>query len=98
MKYFKRPTNYQCVVRQSDDTLYAYNGYTRDTYTLINWEWKKTYTHSSSSYFNYNGYICLSDEYVVPNQTMNFFILPAVLIVLCLFKVIMNMFMGGVKR
>lgn len=97
LTYFKKPIGYQCVVRQNDDTLYAYQGYNRDTYNLINGQWKKTYSYSSSTYHSYSGYNCLSDEYIVPNSILAAMFLPATLFILAFFKVIMNMFMG-IKR
>lgn len=92
MDWFKKPTGYQCVTRQSDDTLFAYTGYTRDTYTLINFKWTKTYSYSSSSYQSYSGYSCLSDPYIIPNSTMTAFLFPASLFVLAFFSVISRIF------
>lgn len=96
MDYFNLPSGYACITRQNDDTLIGhYSGYyTRDTLTLINWKWVKTSTSTSTYPSHPSNYSCLNLSRYVPNSTMNALILPAVIIVLCLFKVIMNMFMG----
>lgn len=86
IQYFKKPTGYQCITRQNDDTLYAYQGYNRDTFNLINGQWMKTYAYTSSSYYSYSGYSCISDEYIVPNSVLSAMFLPATLFILAFLK------------
>lgn len=89
---YELPTGYQCITRSNDGNyLYAYNSNIRDTYGINGFSWQKISTNYNSSLPNSS--VCLeSPQY--PNQFAQSLILPATLIVLAFFKIILNMFMG----
>lgn len=89
---YELPAGYTCVTRSNDGSyLYGYTNNTRDTYTVNGFTWQKIAT---SSYYQLpDSSVCLSgNQYPLAFTTS--LILPAVLIVLCFFKVILNMIMG----
>lgn len=100
MDYFKLPTGYRCIVPASATTqnsIYAYNLRERDTYDLVGFDWVKT-RHNTYTYDqDLSQYICLTQEKLVPTDVMSNFILPAVILVVVFFGLILKMFMG-VKR
>lgn len=95
MDYFKLPTGYDCIVPNATDTqFYAYNRRVRDTFVLTGFDWRLN-THTT---FNYDQdlsqYNCYSGEKLVPTSVLTSCILPATIIVLCFFSLILKMFMG----
>lgn len=97
MDYFKLPTGYRCIVPASagsQTTIYAYNLRERDTYDLVGYEWVKT-RHVTYNYDqDLSSYLCLTQEKLVPTSTLDVFVLPATLLVICFFNLILKMFMG----
>lgn len=92
---FSLPSGYQCITRSNDGNyLYAYNNSIRHTYSLNGLTWQKI---GSTQYSNIpDSAVCVEGSQY-PNQMANSLILPATIIVICVFKLILNMFMG-VKR
>lgn len=90
------PSGYSCITRSNDGNyLYAYSGSTRDTYGINGFSWQKI---ASSDYNTIpSSAVCLSGNQY-PNEMVNSLILPATIIVLCFFGVILNMFMGVRRR
>lgn len=89
---YELPSGYSCVTRSNDGSyLYGYNSGVRDTYTINGAKWQKISTSYSSSLPN--SPVCLSGNQF-PASFFPSLILPATLIVLAFFKVILNMFMG----
>ena len=97
MDYFKLPENYQCIVpasTSSQTSIYAYNARERDQYDLVGYNWVKT-RHQTYNYDqDLSTLICLNQEKLVPTDTLNSFILPATIFVICFFNLILKMFMG----
>lgn len=89
---FAVPSGYDCITTSGGNTLSAYGGGFRDTYTLIGFDWVKT-AHSNYNY-GYGDSVCYAGDKIIPSSIQAEFILPAVIIVLCFFKLILNMFMG----
>lgn len=97
MDYFKLPTGYACIVpasTTSQTTIYAYNSRERDRYDLIGFDWVKTQHTTYNNPQDLSSYLCLSQEKLVPTDTLNLCILPATILVLCFFNLILKMFMG----
>ena len=97
MAYFELPTGYRCLTpasATSEQTIYAYNSRERDTYDLIGFDWVKT-RHLTYNYDqDLSSYQCLTQSKLVPTTVLQSMILPATLIVICFFTIILNMFMG----
>lgn len=94
---FEIPQGYSCVVpaySSASNSLYAYNSRVRDTYDLIGFNWVRT-RHLTTNYDqDLSSYECLTVDKVVPSEVLVHFVLPATLIVLCFFALIIKMFMG----
>lgn len=91
---FELPTGYECLVPSAQGyTVTAYKPNQRSTYQLIGFDWIETARVYSTS-LTYPTVACYEQSQLVPADVKVQFILPAVLIILCFFKVIMNMFMG----
>lgn len=94
---FELPTGYQCIIpasTTSQTTIYAYNLRERDRYDLIGFDWVKTQHNSFNVNQDLSSYICLTQEKLVPTDALLGFVLPATLIVLAFFNIILKMFMG----
>lgn len=92
MDYYKLPDGYSCIDVVNDDTLYAYLSNRRDTYRLNGFKWEKT-AETSYSY----GVACnygFKSGYYVPHDHSAAMILPAILVVLAIFHIILNFFKG----
>lgn len=90
--WFERPSNYDCVVRNSDTQLYGYRNNVRDTFIPNGLYWQKTATSSYNTIPN--GSVCLSDSPVYPSALLSPLLVSATLVVLCFFSLIIKMFMG----
>lgn len=97
---FELPTGYSCIVpasATSSSTIYAYTSRSRDTFDLLGFDWVKT-RHVTYNYDqDLSSYLCLDQSKLVPTSVLESFVLPATLIVLCFFAIIIKMYMG-VKR
>lgn len=94
---FELPTGYSCIVpasTTSQTTIYAYNRRIRDRFDLIGFDWVKTQTTSYSYDQDLSSLLCLTQEKLVPTDVGVHFVLPAVILVLAFFSVVMKMFMG----
>lgn len=89
---FEVPTGYNCITTSGGTTLTAYTNTYRDTYTLIGFDWVRTQRTTGNQ--NYSTLVCYEGSKIIPSNVQAEFILPATIIVLCLFKLILNMFMG----
>ncbi len=92
---YELPSGYTCITRSNDGSyLYGYRDNTRDTYTVNGFSWQKIATSYNSQ--TPNSSVCLQvNQY--PNSFTNSLIMPATLIVLCFFGVVLKMF-NGVHR
>lgn len=88
MTWFSIPEGYQCVVRNNDTTLFAYQGSRRDTYTLNGLSWQKTATSSSTNYPSNT--VCISTPQI-PSSVHTGLIVGGVLIMLAFFSFIAKM-------
>lgn len=95
MDYFKLPTGYDCIVPNASDTqFYAYKSRARDTYVLTGYDWRLN-THTTTNYDqDLTQYNCYVSDKLVPTSVLNNMILPAVIVVLCFFSLVLKMFMG----
>lgn len=89
---FEVPSGYDCITTSGGTTLTAYTNNSRDTFTLIGFDWVKTQHYTGSQ--NYSNLVCYEGAKIIPSSVQVEFVLPAVIIMLCFFKVILNMFMG----
>lgn len=90
------PTGYNCITTSGGNQLTAYTNTSRDVYTLIGYDWVRT-SHTTGSQ-NYSSLVCYTGEKLVPADIQIQFVLPATLILLAFFHVILNMFMGVRRR
>lgn len=94
---FDLPSGYSCVVPAfsgATNSLYAYTSRSRDTFDLVGFNWVKT-RHITYNYDqDLSSYVCLTVDKVIPSEVQVGFILPATIIVLCFFNIILKMFMG----
>lgn len=92
--YYKIPTGYSCISIVDDSSFFAYKNNQRDTYRLNGFKWQKVgqTTYNNSYYYNcdhnYNG------SHFVPSSHAAAMIMPATLIVLCVFSLILKFFRG----
>lgn len=94
---FKLPTGYQCIVpaySSAQNSLYAYNSRSRDTYDLIGTDWVRTRRLTYSYDQDLSGFDCLSMDKLVPTDITFMLVLPATILVICFFNLILKMFMG----
>lgn len=89
---FEIPTGFNCITTSGGTTLTAYKTNSRSTYTLIGFDWVETARTTGTQ--NYSTLVCYQGSKLIPSSVMVEFVLPATLIMLAFFGVILNMFMG----
>lgn len=89
---FEVPSGFSCITTSGGTTLTAYKSNQRSTYTLIGFDWIETSRTTGSQ--TWNNVVCYQGSKLIPSSVQTEFILPATLIVLAFFGVILNMFMG----
>lgn len=94
---FELPTGFDCIVPSDHGyTITAYTPTQRSTYQLIGFDWVETNRYYTTQ--SYSNVYCYTGPIMVPADVKVQFVLPAVIIVLCFFHVIMNMYMGVRRR
>ena len=88
MTWFSIPEGYSCVIRQSDTSLYAYQGSRRDTFILNGLSWQKSSTSTGSSIPPNS--VCVSTPQI-PSTLLTGCTISSVLIVLATFSMIYKM-------
>lgn len=95
MAWFDIPEGYTCVVRQSDTSLYAYQGTRRDTYTVNGLKWQKTATATNTSVPT--SAVCVTNSQI-PAASMNSMLLIGctfcVLALITIFKIMKRTFLS----